>query len=553
MYPYLSISLLILFLFYLLFIFSFADDNALTSWYWVFKAVEAKTVYLILILSLPLAYLFSKTFLWKRHQLAFLFIFSFFVGVVFWKIPEFNVDASRYFIEAKYMEQYGVWTFMQEWGRELYIWLDLPTVPFVYGLIFRFLGESRIHIQLFGTLLFSCTIVLTYLIGKKLWNNDIGFCAGFLLLGFPYLLTQVPLMLLDIPAMFFLALSVFTCINAAQERSNKWIIPSSLAIFLAFFTKFYNWVMLSVIPVIFFIYFKKEKTKKVFYRGITVMLLSTLLIGIVAALKFDILLEQANLLQSYQLPAIKMSWKESHHSTFLFQIHPLITLAAMYSVYVALRKRDPNYLIVIWPVVLFLLMGVERIRYIMPAFPAVALMAAYGLKEMRSEGIQKFTASAIVFSSLVIAILAYLPFLENFSAVNLERAGEYVDSLGVEGVEVFTVFPERTIYNPAISVPLLDLCTKSKIFYAPRVVLPPLEEIEHAIFRFTWEYRNPDYYNYRDMPIRKAVIVISRSGEEPYPNYLRKTLEGYKLSKVFDTVCVRPYEYETIAKIYVKN
>ena len=110
----------------------------------------------------------------------------------------------------------------------------MPLLPFLYGLIFRFFGEVRAYIQIFITFLFAMTVVLTYLIGKDLWDEEIGFSAGLLLLGMPYLLTQVPLMLIDVPAMFFLTLSVFTYIRALKH-GGMWLCFSSVAVFLAFF------------------------------------------------------------------------------------------------------------------------------------------------------------------------------------------------------------------------------------------------------------------------------------------------------------------------------
>lgn len=123
-------------------------------------------------------------------------------------------------------------------GEDLRPWLDLPAVPFSYGLIFKFLGESRIFIQILTTLFFSFSLLLTNKIGKKLWNDRIGFYAGFLLLGFPFLLSQIPFMMVDIPAMFFLLLSLYGCINILEKGAKKWKILTPVAIFWLFSLRF---------------------------------------------------------------------------------------------------------------------------------------------------------------------------------------------------------------------------------------------------------------------------------------------------------------------------
>ncbi len=256
---YILISLLILLSFYTLLISSTLDDNSLTSWHWVFQTVEATKIFAILIAGIFLAYLFSKTRLLEYHPALFLFTSSFFIGMLFWRESEVIVDASRYFTQAKHIEVYGAGYFIREWGRNIAVWTDLPMVPFFYGLIFWIFGESRIYLQIFTTLLFSSAIVLTYLIGKKLWNENLGICAGLLLFGFPYLLTQVPLVLVDVPTMFFLMLAIYLCI-LALERGGAYIAAASIAAFLAFFSKISSWFMLSVVPIAIILSLKKKQS-----------------------------------------------------------------------------------------------------------------------------------------------------------------------------------------------------------------------------------------------------------------------------------------------------
>src|SRR4030067_2679321 len=220
--------------FFLLFILRTADDNRLTSWQWTFIGVDIKRIFFILIFGIIAAYLFSKSAFPERNPSLFLFFSSFIACVFFWKEPEVIVDVSRYFTQAKHLEIYGIKYFLQEWGRGINAWTDLPLVPFLYGLIFKFFGESRLYIQIFTTFLFSMTAIFTYLIGKMLWDSDSGFYGGILLLGIPFLFTQAPLMLVDIPTMFFLTFAIFAFIRALN-RGGIWIFISSLAIFLAVF------------------------------------------------------------------------------------------------------------------------------------------------------------------------------------------------------------------------------------------------------------------------------------------------------------------------------
>jgi 4-amino-4-deoxy-L-arabinose transferase-like glycosyltransferase len=85
---------------------------------------------------------------------------------------------------------------------------------------------------------------ITYLTGRALWDRETGMYAAFMLPGIPYIFSQTPLMLVDVPTMFFLTLSVYTFIRAI-ENGGKWIVFTSLAVFSAILSKYSSWMMLS--------------------------------------------------------------------------------------------------------------------------------------------------------------------------------------------------------------------------------------------------------------------------------------------------------------------
>src|SRR5208282_6633323 len=132
------------------------------------------------------AFILSKTPVPARYPAPFLFALSFCCASLLWREPEMIVDASRYFTQAKHLELYGTGYFLREWGKTIEVWTDMPLMSFIYGLVFRYLGEARIYIQLVTTLLFSFTVVLTYMIGKTLWDKETGFYGAMFLLGIPY-------------------------------------------------------------------------------------------------------------------------------------------------------------------------------------------------------------------------------------------------------------------------------------------------------------------------------------------------------------------------------
>jgi hypothetical protein len=317
------VAILTFTVFILLFIFRSIDDNRLTSWRWVFENVNAGNVYMLLLAGIFIAWMLSRL---PRPGPRALFVMSFVAGAIFWREPEVIVDASRYFTQAKHLEMYGIGYFIKEWGGEIHAWTDMPLVPMLYGLIFRYIGESRIFIQIFTTLLFSLTVVLVSLTGRDLWDEEVGSSAGMLMLGMPYLYTQVPLMLVDVPSMFFLVLSLFT-LNRALDRGGVMIVLSSLSIVCCIFSKYSMWLMLSVLAVLFLLRLKEGPAGKVLWRGIPVILLAGCISGILMLMRYEVISEQMRFLVDYQRPGLKR-WTESFISTFFYQVHPFVTLGA---------------------------------------------------------------------------------------------------------------------------------------------------------------------------------------------------------------------------------
>lgn len=515
-----------------LFLFRAADDNRLTSWRWAFADADPVRLYALVAAGIAVAHLLARFPLPGRRPAAILFVASYAVAALFWRAPEVIVDSSRYFTQAKHLEVHGIGYFLAEWGREIPAWTDLPLVPLLYGLAFEVFGESRICIQAVTTLLFAGCVVLTHRLGKTLWDEEVGFMAGAFLLGMPYLLTQVPAMLVDVPTTFFLTLAILAVVQAFRDGGTGRLLLASLAVSLAFFTKYSTWLLLSVLPVIWVVHRKGGAPRPL--RAAAVMAVASAALVLAALLpRHEIYRDQVALLLGFQAPGLRR-WGETFTSTFLFQIHPFVTAAALLSIWVAIERRDARYAIVLWPVLLLLVLRVQRIRYLIPAFPMLALMAAYGLQRIGSGEVRRLVTGCAVASSLVVALYGYLPFLQGGSAANLMAAGEYLDSIDEARVEVFTVSGPEAEVNPAVYVPMLDLYTAKQVSYAYQGAPPEARERAAASrLRFTWEYRNPDYYRAGVAGGDAAVALVADDLDGPLPPRVQDRLRGLRLARAF--------------------
>jgi hypothetical protein len=350
--------------------------------------------------------------------------------------------------------------------------------------------------------------------------------------------------------MFFLTLSVFAFNRALACGGAAMTGLSVAAIVLSIFSKYSLWPMLSVLVVLFVVRLKDGGSNLVMRRGTLIFLLSGLLAGGLLLYKYEVVSEQIRLLLEYQRPGLK-KWTEGFASTFLFQTHPFITAGALYSLYVAVKERDYKYLIIAWLLALMLFMQVRRIRYLVPIFPMLALMAAYGVRRINAEGARRFLVLVVVFTSVALAAFAYLPFLKGFGVRNLKDAGAYLDSLDVEEVNVFTL-PQKSAVNPAVAVPLLDLFTNRELAYEYESVVLP-EKFRESPLRFTWHYRNPRYYAPSDIAVgRAAVAVISGSADDALPEHVRQAVSGRRAVKVFKA-SRELFRFSTIVTVYQKE
>ena len=524
------------------------DDNRLTSWWWVLS--ETRGYRLLILLGLSQLAAFCVTRLRLQWRPSYLFLSAFLATAFFWSEPEVIVDAARYFTQAKQLNMYGLGHFFSQWGHDVFAWTDLPFVPMLYGLVFRVLGENRIWIQVLNSLFFAGAVILTYRFGKILWDEMLGRYAAFLLLGFPYVFTQVPLMLVDVPSMFFMLLAVYSFTCYLLEGGRKRFVTTSFAILFAVFSKYSLWIYLSVLVIVFMVVFFTRKDR-VFIRCFFVFAAVLVFSGLLYLFWHDVMNGQIALLESYQKSGLQ-KWGESFVSTFLFQTHPLLTATAVLSLGAALMKRDAKYLIISFLVIVVVLLQVKRIRYALPVFPMLALMSSYGINQLRFPETRKLLVASIVFTSLFLSLGEYLPYLHRMSANNLQYAGKYLDDNHIASAGVVLLPQEEDILNPDISLPILDIYTSSDLRMLANEDNKTIDReiINSSPLRFTWEYRLPAYYEENDKEFKpEGLVIIGNAPDQILPLSLKILAQKFKHRKMFETTTGN-FTYNTTVTVY---
>jgi hypothetical protein len=190
----------------------------------------------------------------------------------------------------------------------------------------------------------------------------------------------------------------------------------------------------------------------------------------------------------------------------------------------------------------------------------LALMAAYALVKIPNLQLKRFVISGIVLTSYVVASSLSSGFLQNTSANNLKSAGEYLDTMDVNFVEVMVLPQQRSMINPQITVPILDYHTDKTLIYLSRgdsgrmSNVKDLSKISHSPVRFTWEYPVPSYYHSSHSTDlrRKALAVIYSDKEQIFSDELRLRLADYRLIKQFQSA-TGVFKFKTFVNLYVPN
>jgi hypothetical protein len=148
----------------------------------------------------------------------------------------------------------------KNWGLELGVrdlWYYRRTflLPLLFGNVFA-LGGSEVTLRLIIMLMSVAVVYMTYLIGKELFNKHVGLIAALGISASRIHLFLTGRILNEIPATLFILLGYYFFIKGYMKKEDKWFVYLS-AVFITFgmMTRFAT--LLSLIPILFYIFFKE--------------------------------------------------------------------------------------------------------------------------------------------------------------------------------------------------------------------------------------------------------------------------------------------------------
>lgn len=150
-------------------------------------------------------------------------------------------------------------------------------IPLLYSALFMILGASLILAKVITAIFGILTLIVVYLIGKKI-NFYVGIFSVFILLSITLFTQFMLIAYVDVPIAFFSALSVYMISRIDSKKSS---ILAGLVIGISYFVKETGlFIALTLLLYSFYVYFF-QKNRNQFKLYLTSSLISLLLIAIV--------------------------------------------------------------------------------------------------------------------------------------------------------------------------------------------------------------------------------------------------------------------------------
>ena len=318
--------------------------------------------------------------------------------------------------------------------------LKPPLGIWLIALSFSTLGVSEFSLRFFTALFGVGTIGLVFLLGKALKNSYTGIFSSLILLtnsmfiGYHGARTGD----FDVMVIFFMTLSLYLFYLSQEKKRPKLIIASSIALALGFLIKMQAILVLAII-IAYLLYTKKfKKTIKKEDTNLSIILF------FIITLPWFIL----RYLRGKEFFITKIKWDiiqrftqsiEGHTGDWTFYflriyegfgyiLTIILIFSIIYLTYNLFQKKDkPTVFLFCWTIIIFLIMSLIQTKifwYILPAYPALALIIGYAISPNKDSD----TQLKILYIILFVLIIFY-PVINTIRITNQVNIASNLESI----------------------------------------------------------------------------------------------------------------------------
>ncbi|MEM4260931.1 MAG: glycosyltransferase family 39 protein, partial [Candidatus Woesearchaeota archaeon] len=338
-------------------------------------------------------------------------------------------DEAIYAKVAKNIIITGDWLNLH-WTRLDKYWFEKPPLyMWLTAITFKITGPDEFGARLWAAIFGVGSVIITYLLGKNLFNKFTGFVAALILISTAHFLYYSRNSILDVPVTFFILSAVLTYIYAktANKHSIIFFIVSGISIGLAVMTKsivgLIPFALIGLNEISQFLIDKKRPP----FRGLISIFISSLVLFLPWHV-YEYLLHGSDFLKTYFLEHVfdrsteglghvKPIWWYSDVilSSFRIWVGPLIVGIPYY---IHNFKKDKNlrfvFLSVLFIYVFFSIPKDKLLWYIVPLYPFLAILTARFIEIsvnfiFKNLNLKNFSVSTSRILFIVIFIL-FVPF-----------------------------------------------------------------------------------------------------------------------------------------------
>jgi 4-amino-4-deoxy-L-arabinose transferase-like glycosyltransferase len=271
-------------------------------------------------------------------------------------------------------------------------WLGIqhpPLVPLVFGLFVKLFGDTLFVPRIASLAFVIGTLLVTYLLGRRLYDRVTGLLAALSLVLIPYIFRVGTAARTDMAVTFFASAALLCALRLLDQPGWKWTAWTGLAIGLAVLCKYSAFLILPVLPLLFL---WQRASREAWIRLITAFVVAAAVVSpwIVFAYQNGVFETQARTVLLYVGGAALDEGAVHHHGAVRYQLELLLTsLPSGIGVHnlplilpgiwlLARRRQVADGIILIWitAISVLLLLLLPDPRYFMLTFPALAILMA---------------------------------------------------------------------------------------------------------------------------------------------------------------------------------
>lgn len=303
-------------------------------------------------------------------------------------------DEAIYASVAKELYRNGQWFKLTLGGAP---WFDKPPLAiWATALSYRIFGVNEFSARFFSAVCGTGTVLVTYLLGKRIFGRWVGFLGAAVLLSSSHFIRFSRFGMLDAPLTFFLTLSFYFFWLAVESGRTKHFIFSGIAAALAILTKSFAAFLIFPIQWIYAVwagerYLLKRRSS---WLGFAIAM------GVFLAWSFlGLFMDRANFIQDglWTHLVLRTTQPLDGHAgnayfyirTLINKYHPWILVGVVSGPLFLFRAMKDRYReFVFLSVWMFFILGVVTLVrtklawYILPAYPALSISVGYCLSKV---------------------------------------------------------------------------------------------------------------------------------------------------------------------------